>query len=704
MAVINTIREKMGTFVVIAVGIAILSFVIADLLGPQSTLFNDVDRTVGEIAGEEITLEEFQRKMDELETQISMQNGGRNLTENQRNTIREQAWEALVAQKSFKEQYEELGLKVTDEEVIDMVQGNNISRELMASFVNPETGEFDRNMLVNYLQNISNLPPQQQAFWYAFEASLKPARERMKYENLLLKSNYITTAEAKREYNRQNSVAEIQYLYVPFYAVSDSLVQVSDQELKQYIEKNKKRYQTEGSRSIKYVSFPIQPSAEDREAFMRELNELKADFAKANNDSLFALNNTEGGQAFAKYAPDQLPSHLKANAANLKEGEVYGPYSSNANYVLYKVSDITEDTLDRAKASHILISAPESSSAEEKQAARQKAEDLLKRLRAGEEFEELAREHSDDPSAARGGDLGWFSEGRMVEPFDQAVFERQEPGLVNKVVETNYGYHLIKVTEPKTNTVYKIAKIETALTPSSNTRNQAYRKAELFAASAENLKEFEQLVQADSLNALSASNLGKNDRRINNLQGAREIVRWAWQDKSSVGEVSDVFELEDHYVVAALTGEKEKGIASLEEVREEVTAQVKNEKRAAMIKEKLNALSGTLEEKAAAYGDAQVYSASDLKPGDFTLGSIGYAPAAVGKAFGLKEGETSKPVEVQNGVVIVKTLAKSEAQEVADYSAYREQISQGLSNRLPYQISEAVKEAAEVEDKRYKFF
>lgn len=695
----------MGTFVVIAVGIAILSFVIADLLGPQSTLFNDVDRNVGEIAGEEITLEQFQRKMDELEMQISMQNEGRNLTESQRNSIRDQAWQALVAQQSFDEQYEELGLKVTEEEVIDMVQGNNISRELMASFVNPETGEFDRNMLLNYLQNISNMPPQQQAFWYSFEASLKPARERMKYENLLLKSNYVTTAEARREHRSQNSVAEIQYLYVPFYAVNDSLVQVSDDELKQYIAENKKRYQTDGSRSIKYVSFPIQPSAEDREAFMRELNELKEDFTNANNDSLFALNNTEGGQAFGKYAPDQLPAQLEANADNLQEDEVYGPYSSNDNYVLYKVSEITEDTVERARASHILISAPESSSAEEKKEARQEAEDLLKRLRAGEEFEELAREHSDDPSAARGGDLGWFSEGRMVEPFDQAVFGQQEEGLVNRVVETTYGYHLIKVTEPKTSTIYKIAKIETDLTPSQNTRNQAYRKAELFAASAEDLQEFEQLVQADSLNAFTASNVDKNDRRINNLQGAREVIRWAWQDKSSVGDVSRVFELENHYVVAALTAEKEKGTASLEEVREEVTAQVKNKKKAAIIKEKLNGLSGSLEEKAAAYGsDAQIYSASDLKAGDFSLGSIGYAPAAVGKAFGLNEGETSNPVEAENGVVIVKTIRKSEAQEVADYSVYREQIAQGLDNRLPYQISEAVKKAADVEDKRYKFF
>lgn len=696
----------MGTFVVILVGAAILAFVIADLLGPQSSLFSDVDRTVGEIAGEEVSLEEFQNKVDELEAQFALRNGGRNLTEAQRSALRIQAWDALVAQKSFKKQYEELGLEVTDEEVIDMVQGNNISEELRQSFVNPETGEFDRNMLLNYLQNIENMPPQQQAMWFAFESSLRPSRERMKYENMLLKSEYVTTAEAKREYMNQNSVAEIQYLYVPFYAVNDSLVQVTESELRTYLENHKELYQTEGSRSIKYVSFPIQPSAEDREAFTRELNSLKNDFANAQNDSLFALTNTEGGQAYGTYAPDQLPAELRDNVGNLQEGEVYGPYNNNGTFVLYKVSSIEQADEARARASHILISAPESSTEEEKRAAREEAEALLNRLRAGEDFATLAREHSDDtPSANRGGDLGWFSEGQMVEPFEQAVFGRNEEGLVDRIVETSYGYHIIKVTNAKENTVYEIARVETELTPSQSTRNSAYRQAELFASSVEDREDFERVVQNDTLNAQTARNIQKNDRRINDLYEARNIVMWAFKDKTSVGDVSEVYELEDQYVVATLIDKTEKGTANLEDVRAELTAKVKNEKKAQRIKEQLSSLSGTLEEKAQAYGaDANVYSASEIRPADFSLPTIGYAPAAVGAAFGQNEGEVSKPVEAQNGVVVVRTIAKTEAQEIADYAAYREQIAQRRTNRMPYQITEAVKEAAEVKDERYKFF
>jgi peptidyl-prolyl cis-trans isomerase D len=702
---INKIREKMGTFVVVLIGAAIAAFVIADLLGPQSSLFNSVDRNVGEIAGEDISLEEFQNKMDELEAQFAMRNNGNNLTEAQRTSIRNQAWEALIAEKAFNKQYEALGIRVPDEEVVDMVQGNNISEELRQSFVNPETGEFDRSLLINYLQNVQNMPPQQQAMWYTYESSLRPGRKRLKYENLLLQTDYVTTAEAKQEHKNQNSIAEVEYLYVPFYAVSDSAVQVTDAELEAYLNNHQDRYKTEGGRSIKYVTFPISASAEDREEFTRELNALKKDFATAQNDSLFALNNTEGAQAFGRYAPDQLPAELAANVNNLQEGEVYGPFTNDNSYVLYKVSGISEDTLARAKASHILISAPESSAAEEKQAARQKAEDLLKRLRAGEDFAQLARENSDDPSASRGGDLGWFSEGRMVEPFDKAVFEKNEPGLVNQVIETSFGYHLINVTEPETRTVYRIARVETELAPSQNTRNQAYRNAELFASSIEDLDDFEQQVKNDSLTAYTAPGVGQNERRINDMYEARSIVMWAYNDNTSVGEVSEVYELEDRYVVAALADKTEKGTAKLADIREELSVLVKNEKKAAQIKEKLASLNGTLQEKAQAYGaDAKVYTASDLRYGDFSLPTIGYAPAVVGTAFGLNEGQVSKPVEAQNGVVVVKTISKTEAPEVADYATYEEQLNQRRSGRTPYLISEAVKEAAEVEDKRYKFF
>lgn len=702
MAAIRTIREKLGTLVIIVVFVALAAFVLGDLFSSKSIL-TQPDRSVGEVADTEISFEEFQNKVEEFAAQYQLRTG-QTPNEALRASFRNQAWEALVAEKAFGEQYDKVGIEVTEEELIDMVQGNNISPEIRQSFVNPETGEFDRNMLMQYLQNLKNMPPQQQAQWYLFEQTLPDARRRVKYENLLLKTDYITQAEAKREQQSQNAVAEIKYLYVPFASIADSAVQVSDSELENYLEEHSKRYQTEAGRSVQYVSFPISASEEDRQAFGRDIEALQADFANAANDSLYALNNTDGQQAFGTYAPDQLPAQL-SNIENLEEGKIYGPYRQGDRYVLYKVSEKTETEESRARASHILIAAGPDASEEEKAEAKNKAQDLLKQLRNGADFGELARENSDDPSAQRGGDLGWFSEGRMVEPFEEAVFGRNDAGLVNNVVETRYGYHLIKVTEPKTNQAYKIATVERDLMPSQQTRDLAYRNAEMFAAEVSSASEFRELANADSLQLRTARNLGANDKRVNDLFEARQVVMWAFSDNTDLGDVSQVFELDDAYVVATLTDKIEKGTASLEDVRDEITLRVKNEKRKEQISEKLNGLNGSLEEMAEAFGsEANVYTASDVKPNAFSLVNIGYAPAVVGTAFGLDAGQRSKPVEAQNGVVIVETLNKTDAVEVADYAAFRNQIEQRRGSRMAYLIAEAVKENADVEDRRYKFF
>jgi peptidyl-prolyl cis-trans isomerase D len=703
MAVINTIREKLGVLVLVFIGVAILAFIMADLLGPGSS-FSSPNRSVGEIAGQDISIQEFNDKVDELENQYQMRTGAP-ITEAQRSTIRNQAWDALIAEKAFGKQFRKLGLTVTDEEMVDMVQGDNISPEIQQAFTNPETGQFDRNQLLNYLQNVQNMPPQQQMQWYMFEQTLRPARARVKYDNLMLYSEFVTTAEARREYTNQNAVAEIKYLYIPYYSISDSAVQVTDKELQQYIDRNKNRYQAEASRSLKYVTFPVRASETDRESFTRQLEQLKGDLANSRNDSLFAVRNSEGGPAFATYGLDELPAELQQISGELQQGQVYGPYEQNGSFVFYKVSSIATDAQSRARASHILIRAGEGVTPEQKAEARQKAEGLLKQLRAGADFAQLARENSDDPSAARGGDLGWFAEGRMVEPFEKAVFERNERGLVNRVVETNYGYHLIQVTEPKTNQVYKVARVQSDLAPGDQTRNEAYRRAELFAAEADDQKDFDRLAKEQGLSVEEARGVGQNDRRAGNLFNARQLVMWLFEDNTDPGDVSRVFELDDQYVVAVLTGKSKKGTTAVADVREEVTTLVKNEKKAKIIQDKLTSMNGSLEEIAQKYGaDANVYTASDLKPSAFSLATVGYAPAVVGTAFGQPEGARSKPLEVQQGIVVVETVNKTEPAEIADYASVKEQVQQRRYGRTSAIIMEAIKEKAEIEDERYKFF
>ena len=702
MALINKIRQRSGWAIGI-VAIALGFFVVGgDILGPNSSILGKNKTDVGEIAGETIERERYQEQIDQIKYNYTV-NYGRNPSESEMYSIRQQAWDYLIVKIAFQEQYDELGLEVTEDEQWDMVQGNNVSFEIKQAFTDPATGQFQRDRVINYLKQVNQLPPAQQASWYLFESNLKPARLRIKYDNLLMKTTYATEAEAKKQYLEESSVAEVSYLYIPYYAVSDTLAEVDESDLKAYLRANQSEYMVEENRNFSYVTVPIVPSGEDTTYFQLEMDQLKEDFRLAVDDSLFARNNSDGDVFFSRQSVDELPNMLQVNYTNLSEGDVRGPYFVDGKFVLYKVAQIAEDTTGAVKASHILIKWTDESAAA-KSEARKKAQGILGQLRRGDDFEQLARENSEDGSAANGGDLGWFGPGRMVEPFEKAAFGANRVGLINRLVETQFGYHIINVTETLNNSVYAVASVEREITPSDNTRNKAFRRADFFASTSGNYGEFIENADRDSLQVYNAEAIGKNERRFNNIGNARSVIQWVYNN-SDIGNVSDVLEIEDQYIIATLTKIAEKGPADLDDVRAQIEPKVKNDKKAEIIIEKLASLEGTLDEMKDLYGgDARVYSSSDLKFSTNSLPSVGFAPKAIGAAFALNSGERSKPVREENGIVIIELQNFTQAPEIADYSTYKNQLEQRISGRVSYNAGEAIKENADIKDLRYRFF
>jgi len=702
MALINKIRQKSGWaigFVAIAMG----AFVVGgDVLGPNSAIMGKNKTDVGEIAGETVERERYQNQIDQIKYNYTV-NYGRNPSEGEMFSIRQQAWDYLIVKIAFQDQYDKLGLQVTDDEQWDMVQGNNVAYEIKQAFTDPQTGQFQRDRIISYLQQVNQLPGEQQASWYLFEENLRPSRFRIKYDNLLVKTTYATSAEAKNQYGEETSVAEIKYLYIPYYSVSDSLANVTDSELEDYLNDHQAEYEVDESRDFSYVSVPMLPSAEDTAFFQQEMDQLKDDFKSSTEDSLFARNNSDGAQFFSKMTVDALPNMLQLNYTNLSKGDVRGPYFVDGKFTLFKVSEIKEDTVGSAKASHILIKWADETDAA-KSTARSKAQGILNQLRRGGDFEQLAIENSEDGSAQSGGDVGWFAPGKMVKPFEDAAFGASKAGLINRLVETQFGFHIIKVTEVLNTNAFVIASIERDITASDETRNKAFRRADYFASTSGNYDEFISNAERDSLQVFNAELVGKNDRRFNNVGNARSVIQWAYNNED-IGSVSDVREIEDQYIVATLTKITDKGPASLVNVKIQIEPKVKNEKKAEIISEKLLAMEGTLEEISENYGaDARVYNSSDLKFSTNSLPTVGFAPLAVGNAFALQSGERSKPIKEENGILIIEMINITQAPEIADYSTYKNQIEQRTSGRVSYNASEAIKKDADIKDLRYRFF
>ncbi len=702
MALIGTLRNKMGTWVVVFVFVAISAFILGDIFSGNSSILNWGRNTVGEIAGRDVSYDEFQSVIREREANYMLQLG-REPGEREMPAVRQQAWDLLIARHAIQSEFAKVGVEVTDDELVDMISGTNLDESIKQAFTNPETGQFDRTRLGTYINQLKTMPPNSDARvrWEIFQRDLRPGRERIKYENLLIKSNYITTAEAEREYHLQNDVAEIKYLYVPYYAVSDSAVTVKEDDLKAYYNKNIERYKTEESRDIKYISIPVEPTSDDSLAARDELARYATELRTSQDDSTYAAANSEGQNPYTKYTPATLPVFVSPDS--VIQGKVFGPFLDGNTYKVVKISRIFKDTVYSARAKHILIKWNDTSEAAKKE-AREKAQNILKDIRGGADFGSKAREFGTDGTASRGGDLGWFSSGQMVKPFETAVFGATRPGLLNNLVETEYGYHIIDVTNVKDNTAYNIAVIERAITPSDATLNEAFRKAEAFSSNISDQKDFEARAKEQGLVVLEAKNILAGERRIGTIGEARQVVQWLFRDASN-GKISQVFDLQDQNVVAVMTGAVQKGYRPLTSVKDEITPAVRNELKGKVIIEKIKGLKGSLDEMKTAYGpDANVYSTSDLKLNSNSLPTVGFDPIAVGRAFPLESGKKSEPLAGENGVVVIELANKTIAPALTDYSVYKTQLDQGNINRSSMGVAEAIKEHANIVDERYKFY
>ncbi|MCP4458850.1 MAG: hypothetical protein GY816_12630 [Cytophagales bacterium] len=419
------------------------------------------------------------------------------------------------------------------------------------------------------------------------------------------------------------------------------------------------------------------------------------------------------------YRRESIPEVLINEGEPIEQGTITEPVTLADRMVIYKMSQSGEGPESYVKASHILIKWTADSD-EAKATAKSKANDVLKEARSGD-FNALAAEYSEDPSnAQRGGDLGWFGENAsFVQPFKDAAFAHKGTGVIPKVVETEFGYHIIKIDEPKDNTQYKVAVIEKEFFVSNETLEEAYREASLFQVSVANADEFVSKSEEVEYDVQSQSRINNNAERIGGLISVRSIVLWLFND-AAVGSVSDVFEFDDKYVIAAMTGEQEDGLARLEDVENEVTVKVRNEKKAEVIKSKLSGLlNQTFEEIVDDYGEGASTAEATLTLSSNSISVVGSAPEAVGVAFSLEEGESTAAFETTNGVILMKLISKNLAQEQDDYNTYLQQLINQRASRktvvtdfpLTYfrilvsqDLDNAVKELSGLEDKRYKFF
>lgn len=704
MAIISKIRQY-STIVIGFIALAILAFILSDLLGSQNGLFSSSgnNRYVGSIAGESISVQDFDKA-------VKAQTANNRIPESQARDI---VWNQLLFEKVFAPECASLGIMVTEEEAKKMVQGDSIFIHTQIrndpTFQDPKTKKFDKAKVIEMLQGLGSTQDGT-VRWAIYEDGLRKDRVRMKYENMMRVSNYITKAEAEREYKVQNEKVDVKYVHIPFASIPDSTLksQIKDADLQDYLNKNPQKFKAEDMRSLEYITIEAKPSKADSTEFAGKLREIAKEFAKSAEDSVYARTNSDNFNAttdFGFKSPKDLPAELFKKHPELFKGGIYD-FLDGKTYKILKIVDLKNDSVNyAARASHILFKADKGANEEMKAKARKEAEEILAKIKAGESFEEMAKKHGSDGTAQNGGDLGWFSKGMMVPPFENAVFNSKE-GLLPNLVTTDFGYHIIKVTHEKTNKQYKVAIVNKTLDPSENTQNVALNEANAIKEKNKSIADLRAYVKKNpKLILQKAEKLNRYSTTIGTLQNASELKRWAFNE-ANVGDISSPIQLVEQnlYVIAVLTMKVEKGEQTINAFRDELTAEVAKQIKIKKISGKIDIKAKTLDDIATKYGKEAQKGETNVTLGKNEFANFGFNPISVGKALGLKEGKRSEIIIDDAGIFILEGGKRTDAPKVADYTAQKNSLKQAKEGMISYQAQEAIKKYRKVEDARYKIY
>ena len=685
MAVLSKIRQR-SFFLIIIIALALFSFVLADVI--QSGTFSSDANNVGSVNGTDIDAQEFMQNVAMIEKQ------GQGTTSTQ---ALNSAWEQEVRRIILSEEFDKLGLKIGGEQLINIIKQNpNLAQN--PEFLNA-AGLFDENKLKEFLKGIKNAPDQTQWLqWKEFEKSIERFAVEQMYNTMIKSGVYTTKAEGKFQHKLENDKVDFEYVTVAFSTVNDDQVKVTDAEIIDFMKKSPKKYKSDPTTSIDFVLVENKPSKEDEQAMVASINEVKAKFDSISNVGEFVNANSDIKFDSTYVTKNQLPVEHQEALFNLPVGSVYGPYVYGGHQCISKM--VGRKANASAKASHILLSykgAPQSTATRTKEEAQALANTLLAQAKANPgNFAMLALTNSDDPgSKNNGGEYDNITPGQMVPQFNDFVFNNAI-GTIG-VVETDFGFHVIKVTD-KYNAVL-MGTVAQKIEPSEATIDAIYTKASQLEADANENKDFAAVAKKAGFEVIPATNIKGFDEYVQGLGSQREIVRWAFNQDTEIGDVRR-FDVPQGFVIAKLKDKNETGLLPLDVAKLSVEQLIKNQKKAEIIKKKM---SGTSLEAVAKASGASVQTAVGVSIKVPVVPNIGNEPKVVGKAFGLAAGKTSEVIEGLSGMFMVRTKTITKAMELPNYKTY---ITQDRSQNQSYAVSKAytaLKDKAEIKDNRAKF-
>ncbi len=706
MALIGQIRKN-SWLLILTIGLALAAFIIMDMSSGDKSIFGSSQNIAGTIEGEKVDWGEFNRAENILYANSSGDVFAR----------RAGLWNYFVEDKLIRKEAEAMGLGVGKQELLDLQfspDNRKLSPLILQRYTNPSTGQIDRQQLTEIKTAIENRTitnPDFKTRWGYQEKEIIKTSLQSKLETLVAKSIYTPGWMAEMMYNNDEQKVDFQYVKVPFDNIDDSKVTLTDADYTSYMNENKALFrQDEETRKIDYAVFEVKPTVEDENKIRSELGALLPEFATTSNDTTFVENNF--GTISSVYQKKSTLNNLYADTLfQVAPGTVVGPYKDGNAFVAVKVID-RKVVPDSVRSRHIIVQGNDQASFNRGYLLLDSLKNLIES--GAERFDSLAAKYSQGPSNVKGGDLGFFGVNAMPTSFNDLIFYQAKKNELN-IVATQAGLHLVEVTDYKflnNEEGVRVATLRQNIVPSEETISAVNYKVLEFVGKNTSVNDMVTAAQADPSIIIETSppvtSSGFTLGTLGGGQTSRDIVKWAFEN-ASVGEVSSqvytyqnaVDFYDEKFVVAGLRAVQPAGMPSVDFVRGDIDAQVRNYKKGQMLMEEMKGKD--LNAIASAYSGT-VETATDLNFSSSAIPGAGAEPKVIASAFALSENQASAPIIGNSGVYIVKPTRKTTVGSASNLIDVKKRTNTAMRNQVRGQIVEGLKKNAEITDNRSRVY
>ena len=704
MATLQKIRNKAGLLALV-IGLALFAFIIGDFLNSGSSLFRQSQQKIAKIGDYTLDYKVYEARIAEMDQVYKIQTGQNTMDDAINGQIRESVYESIVREQLLDQQAAQLGISVTGKEIFSMINGANVHPMIqqLPIFKNPQTGQFDHNMMLNFLQTIqsddlSAYPAEAQeqiknlkVYWMFWENNLKYTRLEEKINTLLNKAVQANSLDAKASFADRSDNLDFAYVCEPYNALPDSLFKASQSEVKKRYNSQIERFRQKPYRSAKFIVVDVKASQEDYKAVEDKVKEITPEFATTTDFAGFVNENSDNQFVDCYMSNKVFTGAVKDFVNNSGVGAVLAPVYTEGAFVMGKILDKSVAP-DSVKARQIVLATSEQS----------RVDSLMAVLKAGGDFNQLAQKFSRNNGGA---DMGWFREVDALSlgtPFIRSCFA----ATVNSyfTVKTKNSINIVQVTQ-KTAPVAKtkLALVTLKVTPSSQTYSNVYNKVNILVAKYTQADQFFKEAQKAGYEVKEAQSVHSSDNTIADIPQMRQAVRFVYNNE--MGKVSGILENQNNqFVVVGVTAVNDGDYQPIEAVQQTLLRELIDEDKAGQIVKDIQSKKASSLPVLAQALKLNVDSALFVNFGSRRITGVGEEPALVAAVTAAPLNQLSAPIKGKNGVYVFQVVSNKKSQEVFNLQQEKATLNSMNMYRLMYQSFEAVKNATKIKDSRIKFY